>query len=200
MNGNTTARRAYLELSALFIEREIAKFRRGEQAALVSLPMWPNLPGTPAKSSRGLARARAWNAPMPALAPICIGAALRARGRRGKCRTWAGPRVLMLTASSATRSNDCACCPACPNSRWPSSSVSAISRYISRSMVATRSRLTDFSPLHGSSTSRSQICSTGTIAVRRPIRLSPPRPGGCSATWRVHLSSLSRSTSAHSFA
>ena len=37
MNGNTTARRAYLELTTLFIEREIAKFRRGEQAALVAL-------------------------------------------------------------------------------------------------------------------------------------------------------------------
>ena len=36
MNGNTTARRLYLELTALFIEREIAKFRCGEQAALGS--------------------------------------------------------------------------------------------------------------------------------------------------------------------
>ena len=36
MNGNMTARRLYLELTAHFIDREIAKFRRGEQAALVS--------------------------------------------------------------------------------------------------------------------------------------------------------------------
>jgi hypothetical protein len=36
MNDHTTARRHYLELTALFIEHEIAKFRRGEQAGLMS--------------------------------------------------------------------------------------------------------------------------------------------------------------------
>jgi hypothetical protein len=36
MNGRTTAQGRYLELTALLIDREIAKFRRGEQAALVS--------------------------------------------------------------------------------------------------------------------------------------------------------------------
>jgi hypothetical protein len=36
MNGSMTARRLYLELTALFIDQEIAKFRRGEQGALVS--------------------------------------------------------------------------------------------------------------------------------------------------------------------
>jgi hypothetical protein len=36
MAGNSTAGRLYLELTAHFIDREIAKFRRGEQAALVS--------------------------------------------------------------------------------------------------------------------------------------------------------------------
>ena len=36
MNGDTTVRRRYLELTALLIEREIARLRRGEQAALVS--------------------------------------------------------------------------------------------------------------------------------------------------------------------
>jgi hypothetical protein len=36
MNGNMTARRLYLELTAHFIDREITKFRRGEQTARVS--------------------------------------------------------------------------------------------------------------------------------------------------------------------
>jgi hypothetical protein len=36
MKGNTIAKERYLELAALLIDREIAKFRRGEQAALVS--------------------------------------------------------------------------------------------------------------------------------------------------------------------
>jgi hypothetical protein len=36
MNGSTTAVRLYLELTAHFIDREIARFRCGEQAALVS--------------------------------------------------------------------------------------------------------------------------------------------------------------------
>ena len=36
MKGNTIAKERYLELTALFIDREIAKFRRGEQAARVS--------------------------------------------------------------------------------------------------------------------------------------------------------------------
>jgi hypothetical protein len=36
MSGSMTARRLYLELTALFIDQEIAKFRRGEQGALVS--------------------------------------------------------------------------------------------------------------------------------------------------------------------
>jgi hypothetical protein len=34
--ASMAARRAYLELTALLIEREIARFRRGEQTALVS--------------------------------------------------------------------------------------------------------------------------------------------------------------------
>jgi hypothetical protein len=33
MKGNTIAKERYLELAALLIDREIAKFRRGEQAA-----------------------------------------------------------------------------------------------------------------------------------------------------------------------
>jgi hypothetical protein len=36
MKGNTIAKERYLELTALLIDREIAKFRRGEQLALVS--------------------------------------------------------------------------------------------------------------------------------------------------------------------
>jgi hypothetical protein len=36
MKGNTIAEERYLELAALWIDREIAKFRRDEQTALVS--------------------------------------------------------------------------------------------------------------------------------------------------------------------
>jgi hypothetical protein len=36
MSGSKTVQERYLELTALLIDREIAKFRRGEQAALVS--------------------------------------------------------------------------------------------------------------------------------------------------------------------
>jgi hypothetical protein len=37
MKDDTASRRLYLELTAHLVDREIAKFRRGEQAALVSL-------------------------------------------------------------------------------------------------------------------------------------------------------------------
>ena len=37
MKDDTASRRLYLELTAHMVDREIAKFRRGEQAALVSL-------------------------------------------------------------------------------------------------------------------------------------------------------------------
>jgi hypothetical protein len=36
MKGNTIAKERYLELAILLIDREIAKFQRGEQPALVS--------------------------------------------------------------------------------------------------------------------------------------------------------------------
>jgi hypothetical protein len=36
MEGNTASKRLYVELMAHLIDREIAKFRRGERAALVS--------------------------------------------------------------------------------------------------------------------------------------------------------------------
>jgi hypothetical protein len=45
MNGNMTARRLYLELTAHFIDREITKFRRGEQAARVSFDNVAKLAG-----------------------------------------------------------------------------------------------------------------------------------------------------------
>jgi hypothetical protein len=35
-DGSTASRQHYLELTVLLINREVAKFRRGEQAALVS--------------------------------------------------------------------------------------------------------------------------------------------------------------------
>ena len=69
MNGNTTARRLYLELTALFIDREIAKFRCGEQAALGSFTNVAKLarnaseelmtPGTRARMERSRACSRA---------------------------------------------------------------------------------------------------------------------------------------------
>jgi hypothetical protein len=45
MNGSKTAQERYLELTALLIDREIAKFRRGEQAALVSFSNVARLAG-----------------------------------------------------------------------------------------------------------------------------------------------------------
>jgi hypothetical protein len=36
MEGNTASKRLYVELMAHLIDREIAKFRRGEQAAFIS--------------------------------------------------------------------------------------------------------------------------------------------------------------------
>jgi hypothetical protein len=62
MSHNTTAQECYLELIALLIDREIAKFRRGEQAALVSFARVAKLarnankelvaPGTSARGQR----------------------------------------------------------------------------------------------------------------------------------------------------
>ena len=43
MASHSTAVRLYLELTAHLIDREIAKFRRGEQAALVSFTNVANL-------------------------------------------------------------------------------------------------------------------------------------------------------------
>jgi hypothetical protein len=43
MARHSTAARLYLELTAHLIDREIAKFRRGEQAALVSFTNVANL-------------------------------------------------------------------------------------------------------------------------------------------------------------
>jgi hypothetical protein len=62
MNGSTTARRLYLELTALFIECEIAKFRRGEQAALVSFTNVAKLARNASEELTGVWRASAWNA------------------------------------------------------------------------------------------------------------------------------------------
>ena len=45
MAGNTTADERYLELTALLIDRQITKFRRGEQAALVSFDNVAKLAG-----------------------------------------------------------------------------------------------------------------------------------------------------------
>jgi hypothetical protein len=69
MNGNMTARRLYLELTAHFIDREITKFRRGEEAARVSFSNVAKLarnasdeliaPGARARVERPDARPRA---------------------------------------------------------------------------------------------------------------------------------------------
>jgi hypothetical protein len=52
MNGSKTAQERYLELTALLIDREIAKFRRGEQAALVSFSNVARLAGNASKELR----------------------------------------------------------------------------------------------------------------------------------------------------
>jgi hypothetical protein len=62
MKGNTIAKERYLELTALLIDREIGKFRRGEQVALMSFTNVAKLatnacnelatPGTSARTQR----------------------------------------------------------------------------------------------------------------------------------------------------
>ena len=63
MNGNLTAEQLYVELTALLIDREIAKLRRGEQAALVG---FTNVAKLARNASRELMVARdRVGAPMP---------------------------------------------------------------------------------------------------------------------------------------
>jgi hypothetical protein len=81
MNGETTARRLYLELTALFIDREIAKFRRGEQAALVSFSNAAKLARNASEELMAHGARERAERPMPALAPTCIGAAPKGCGR-----------------------------------------------------------------------------------------------------------------------
>jgi hypothetical protein len=81
MKGNTIAKKRYLELTALLIDREIAKFRRGEQVARVSFGNVAKLatnacyelatPGTSARMQRADACSRARRG----------GRSLQARGR-----------------------------------------------------------------------------------------------------------------------
>jgi hypothetical protein len=60
MKGSMAARRPYLELTALLVEREIASFRRGEQTALVSFGKVAVLAGNARDELMGLgARERA---------------------------------------------------------------------------------------------------------------------------------------------
>jgi hypothetical protein len=69
-----TTRRLYLELTALLIEREIAKFTNGEQAAPESFAHVAKLAATPKKRSRPLARERFAVAPR-----TCVSATDEAR-------------------------------------------------------------------------------------------------------------------------
>ena len=77
MNGNMTARRLYLELTAHFIDREITKFRRGEQAARVSFSNVAKLARNASDELMALGAREAWVAPMPALAPIGVAQRLK---------------------------------------------------------------------------------------------------------------------------
>jgi hypothetical protein len=74
MKDNTATRRLYVELMAHLVDREIAKFRRGEQAALVS---FTNVAKLARNASKELTApgARAHEPAMPALPPSCITAA-----------------------------------------------------------------------------------------------------------------------------
>jgi hypothetical protein len=58
MKGNTATRRLYVELTAHLIDREIAKFRRGEQAALVSFTNVAKLARNASEELAALARER----------------------------------------------------------------------------------------------------------------------------------------------
>ena len=75
MKDNPTARERYLELTALLIDRELAKFRRGEQAALVSFTNVANLARNASEELMAPGPA-ARAAPMPARVSSRIGATL----------------------------------------------------------------------------------------------------------------------------
>jgi hypothetical protein len=66
MSGSATAQERYLELIILLIDREIAKFRRGEQAALVSFSNVARLAGNASNELRAtgtaecMERSEAW--------------------------------------------------------------------------------------------------------------------------------------------
>ena len=108
MANHSTAVRLYLELTAHLIDREIAKFRRGEQAALVSFTNVANL----AENAREelMVPDPAARRPMPAQAPRRIDTALSSVNDDEAMR-WADPRVLMLTGSWGLGSSSCSCAP-----------------------------------------------------------------------------------------
>jgi hypothetical protein len=69
-DGSTASREHYLELTALLINREVAKFQRGEQAALVSFSHVAKLAKAASDELRPPARSSMWNVARPAVAQI----------------------------------------------------------------------------------------------------------------------------------
>ena len=74
MKDDPAIRRLYVELTAHLVDREIAKFRRGEQAALVSFTSVAKLARNASKELTAPG-ARAHEPAMPALPPSCVSAA-----------------------------------------------------------------------------------------------------------------------------
>jgi hypothetical protein len=66
MTSTMAAEMLYLELTTLLIDREIAKFNRGEQTALVSFTNIAKLARNASEELIGLGRVRICKASMPA--------------------------------------------------------------------------------------------------------------------------------------
>jgi hypothetical protein len=99
--------RLYIELSALLIDREIAKFSRGEQVALVSFANVAKLASNACMCLYRLASRRVCSAPVPALVRSEVGAACRpATNDRGPCMST--PRSSDIDRFLAAGSKCCA--------------------------------------------------------------------------------------------
>jgi hypothetical protein len=88
MNGSMAARRPYLELTALLIEREMAKFRRGEQTALVSFSNVALLAGNAREELMAQGRG---NAPSLPLRQLASAPRLRPANDQAGAVHWQGP-------------------------------------------------------------------------------------------------------------
>jgi hypothetical protein len=81
MNGKGTSQEYYLELTTLLIDREIAKFRRGEQAAAVSFANVAKLARSAYEELAISVTCERSGAAMPAPGGALRGRSLQARGR-----------------------------------------------------------------------------------------------------------------------